>query len=140
MYDPKIYDELRKRDINDLVEQMELYIQQEDFTHPGFYALLRQLMPPYELLVAITRLAERLRIPGCHPNYYAMVNRKIKERMYPFMVAYHRGVATEGQALFGGRERDRRTKVIRSKSWRDKVKGLISNDSGSTEESKPSVD
>lgn len=138
IYDPRIYDEMRKKDISDLTDQMELYIQQEDFTHPGFYALLRQLMMPYGLMVSITRLSERLQIPGCDPSYYAMVNRKIKERLYPFMVAYHKGIALEGQALLGGKERDRRTKVVRSKSWKDKVKGLLGR--GDVDESEPDIE
>ena len=139
MYDPRLYEEMRKKDIHDLVNQLELYVQQEDFTHPGFYALLRQLMPPYELLVSITRLAERLRIPGCDKSYYAMINRKIKERLYPFMVAYHKGIALEGDAIWSGKERAQRTKVIRSKSWQDKVKGVFKRgrDDGEPE---PTVD
>jgi hypothetical protein len=125
VYDPRIYDEMRKKDISDLTDQMELYIQQEDFTHPGFFSLLRQFHPPFGLLISITRLSEKLAIPGCDPSYYAMVNRKIKERLYPFMVAYHKGIALEGQALLGGKERDKRTKVIKSKSWKEKVTALM---------------
>lgn len=136
VYDPRIYDELRKKDISDLTDQIELYIQQEDFTHPGFFALLRQFNPPFGLLISITRLSERLEIPGCDPSYYKMVNRKIKERLYPFMVAYHKGIALEGQALLGGLERDKRTKVIKSKRWRDKVKSAF----GRREEQDDSAD
>ena len=130
IYDPRVYEEMRKKDIHDLVNQMELYIRQEDFTHPGFHSLLRQLMPPHGLLVAITRLSEKLEIEGCDPGYYKMINRKIRQRLYPFMVAYHKGIALEGEAVWSARESDKRTKVIRSKSWREKVQGLVKKDDG----------
>lgn len=132
VYDPRIYEEMRKKDIHDLVNQMELYIRQEDFTNPGFYGLLRQLMPPHGLLVAITRLGEKLEIPGCDPGYYKMISRKIRIRLEPFMVAYHKGIALEGEAIWSAKESDKRTKVIRSKSWKDKVRGLVkkSDDDG----------
>lgn len=140
VYDPRIYDEMRKKDIHDLTTQMELYIQQEDFTHPGFFALLRKLMPPFGLLVSITRFSERLKVEGCHPSYYKMINRKIKECLYPFMVAYHQGIAMEGQALLGGEERDKRTKVIKTRSWRDKIRGRLKSDDGDTDDSTDTED
>jgi hypothetical protein len=129
MYDPRLYEEIRKKDINDLVNQLELYVQQEDFSHPGFYALLRQLMVPPDLIFSITKTAEKLRIPGCDPSFYSMLNRKIKERMYPLIALYHKGLVHEGDALWSGRERSKRTRVIRGKSWKDKVKGVMSRDS-----------
>lgn len=124
-YDPRVFREVLEKFGSDLVDQMELYIQQEDFTHPGFYAALRDSKMPFGLMRAITSLSELLKIPHCHADYYAVVNRKIKELLKPFMAAYQQGLAYEAQALMEGEERDSRTKVIRSKPWRDKVRGLI---------------
>ena len=125
IYDPRIFEDLRKKDMNDFAEILETYIQQEDFTHPGFYALLRKMDPPHELMLVITKMGERLKVKGCAPDYYAMINRTITERLYPFLVAYHKGLATEAQAIFAGDERDSRTKVIKSKSWKSKVKEMF---------------
>lgn len=133
MIDPRLFDEMRKKDIHDLVNQLELYVKQEDFTHPGFYTLLRQLMVPFRLMTSITKTAEKLKIPYCHPTFYDLLNRKIKERLYPLMVAYHRGLSMEGDAVWSSQEGDKRTKVIRTSTWRDKARGLVrKGDSDST--------
>jgi len=133
VYDPRLYDDMRKKDINDLTEQLEMYIRQENFTHPGFYALLRKLLVPFELLTAITKMAEKLKIPNCDPSWYAMHNRKIKERLYPLMVTYHSGIAREGDAIMSGQEQRERTRVISGKSWKDNIRGS-SDDRDSEEE------
>lgn len=133
--DPKIEAEIKRKTVDDLVNQMELYMKQEDFTHPGFYSLLRQFNVPYGLLVAITNLSDKLKIKHCHADYYAMINRKIKEKLYPLMVAYHRGLVMEGDAIWSAPERDKRDKVIRTTPWRDKVQGLMRRNDSSNDES-----
>jgi hypothetical protein len=121
MYDQRMLDEQRRKDMASLIDNLEMYIKQEDFTHPGFYALLRQLLVPFNLLISVTKTAEKLQLPNIHPDYAAMINRKIKERLYPLLVAYHRGLASEGDAVWNQQERDKRDKVVKSKSWKEKV-------------------
>lgn len=125
MIDQRIVDEIQRKTVNDLVNQLELYVKQEAFTHPGFYSLLRQFNVPFGLLTAITRLSERLKIPHCDDTYYAMINRKIKELLEPLMVAYHRGLVMEGDAIWSSAESEKRDRIIRTTPWRDKVRGLV---------------
>ena len=133
MFDQRMIDEQRKKDIGTLIENLEMYIKQEDFTHPGFFALLRQLMVPFNLLISVTRTSEKLSIPNIHPDFKAMINRKIKERLYPLLVAYHRGLAAEGEAIWNQGERDKRDKVVKTKGWRAKVNHRIGQSSGEEE-------
>jgi len=135
IYDPKIFEDLRKKDMNDFAEILETYIRQEDFTHPGLYALLRLMDPPHELIEVVSKMGDRLKVKGCAPDYYAMINRIMKERLYTFLVAYHKGLATEAEAIFAGKERDSRTKVMKTKSWKDKfnVRGITKKDDSVTE-------
>lgn len=134
MIDPRIYDDMRKKDINDLTEQMELYVRQEDFTHPAFFALLRKLLVPFNLLKAITGTSEKMKIPNCDPSYYMMLNRKMRERLYPLMYTYHAGMIREGDALTDDAEKRQRTKVIKGKGWRDKIRGVVDGSEPTEEE------
>ena len=128
LYDEQQMSEIRQQDLRFLIDNIEMYIMQEDFTHPGFFALLRDLRVPFNLMDSITRTAEKLKIPGCHRDFYAMLNRKIKERLYPLLVAYHRGLASEGDAVWNQQERDKRNKVVKSKMWQSKVQGVGKSD------------
>ena len=134
VFDQRMIDEQRKKDIGTLIDNLEMYIKQEDFTHPGFFALLRQLMVPFNLLISVTRTAEKLKIPNIHPAFKAMINRKIKERLYPLLVAYHRGLAAEGEAIWNQGEKDKRDAVIKTKGWREKINRKIGKGNDSDEE------
>lgn len=122
----RMLDEQRKADMDTLIANLEMFIKQEDYTHPAFFALLRHLEVPYNLLASVTRTAEKLEIPNIHPDFKAMINRKITQRLHPLLVAHHRGLATEGEAVWNAAEKDKREKIAKGKSrterWRRKKK------------------
>ena len=61
-YDQASYEAGRKEATDQLVEQLELMVMQQDFTHPRLFAILRDLYVPHSVVIGLLRLQQRLEI------------------------------------------------------------------------------
>jgi len=129
MYDPQLYAQWEKDYRRKMVEQLELLVRTQDFTHPELFAILKDLYVPPQIVVSLLKLSQRLEIKGLHPSFYAAVNRKITQIIKPLLIMYNAGFAREADVIRGGKEYDKRTKVIKrdtsGRSIKDRLKELV---------------
>lgn len=135
VYDRDSYDAGRKDAAWELVEQMELMIAEQDFRNPRLYAMLREVDAPPKVIGIMLELQERATFEGYAPSYYKIVNGIMTEIICPILDMYAKGLTREADALLKSKERDRRTRVIKSKKSKikDKIRGAKSD--GEEEES-----
>ena len=129
LYDPALYVQWEKDWRKKMVQQLELYVTTQDFTHPELFAILKDLYVPPQIVISLLRLSQRLEIEGLHPRFYSAVNRKITQIIKPLLIMYNAGFAREADVIMAGKERDKRTKVIKrdssGKSIKDKLKEMV---------------
>lgn len=135
-FDQVSYEAGRKEATEQLVEQMELMVMQQDFTHPRLFAILRDLYVPHSVVIGLLRLQQRLLIKHLHEDFYEAVNRKITQIINPILDMYRPGLAREGDAILNTKERDKRIRVIQTKGGKikDNIGGLVSDGSKSEDE------
>lgn len=136
-YDQASYEAGRKEATDQLVEQLELMVMQQEFTHPRLFAILRDLYVPHTVVVGLLRLQQRLEIKNLHEDFYAVVNRKITQIINPILDMYRPGLAREGDAILHSKERDKRIRVIQNKGGKikDNIGGLLGD--GNKPDDKP---